>query len=101
MHIPQVPDRSGLRHLRMAVVTRRENVPSSTVTTLAGSVVLSRHDSNISQDCGRCGAPLLVGVFLHAFDGLVVRCSGCRSLNGAPWMDWPSWARQRCATPIA
>jgi hypothetical protein len=40
---------------------------------------------SLSQDCGACGAPLIVGVSRGAITDLVLRCPACGAFNDTKW----------------
>ena len=46
-----------------------------------GTIVFTGLASTISLDCGRCSAPLAVGVELTQLQGLVIKCLACGQFN--------------------
>ena len=48
-----------------------------------GTVVFQGYETEIAQCCGRCGAPLIVGMRPNQVSGIVFRCNACGAFNGA------------------
>jgi hypothetical protein len=69
-------------HVPLAVIPEPD--PNSAAVfekTGEGTILFQGLESEISQDCGTCGAPLIVGLELGQVQGIVVKCSSCKSFN--------------------
>lgn len=51
------------------------------IKTGDGTILFQGHDTSISLDCGKCGAPLIIGLALEQIVNVVVRCNQCGSFN--------------------
>lgn len=45
------------------------------------TVVYRGHENDIAYVCGSCASPLIVGVDVRNFDGVVIKCNHCKSFN--------------------
>jgi len=46
-----------------------------------GTILMQGYDSEVSLDCGNCGASLIVGLRPHQISEIIVKCNGCGSFN--------------------
>src|SRR5688572_4883549 len=46
-----------------------------------GSILFQGVETGVSQDCGSCGAPLIVGLTIDQVQNIVLKCSICGAYN--------------------
>jgi DNA-directed RNA polymerase subunit RPC12/RpoP len=47
----------------------------------SATIVFSGHETNMTYVCGSCASPLIVGLDLQKFHGVVIKCNHCKSFN--------------------
>ena len=70
------------QHLSLSVIPEPD--PGSRAVFIyegAGTIVMRGFDVGLSMDCGKCGAPLIVGMPIHRIQNVVIRCQGCGAFN--------------------
>ncbi len=45
------------------------------------TIVYRGHENDTAYVCGSCAAPLIVGVDVRKFHGVVIKCNHCKSFN--------------------
>lgn|GEM_PF-1673236 len=70
------------QHLSLSVIPEPD--PGSRAVFIyngAGTVVMRGAEVGLSIDCGKCAAPLIVGVPVQRLQSLVIRCKACGAFN--------------------
>jgi hypothetical protein len=71
-----------IRHVQLQVIPEPDPGSRAVLVNLGGGTVISQSfDGTDSLDCGKCGAPLMVGVTRSHVNGLVLQCSSCGAFN--------------------
>lgn len=85
-HGSQIARQEGSAHITIHV--RLQVVPepdpgSATVFEKSGegSTIFQGLETGVSQDCGSCGAPLIVGLSIDQVQNIALKCNACGSFN--------------------
>jgi hypothetical protein len=71
-----------IERIRLKVIPEPEPKTRAILNyTGEGTIVIMAYHSEISFDCGKCGAPLIVGMLPEQVVNIVIKCNGCGSFN--------------------
>jgi hypothetical protein len=69
-------------HQRLPVVPEPEPNTATVFEQIGeGTILFCGTCSTLSQDCGSCGAPLIVGLERDQVKAIIIKCKNCGSFN--------------------